>query len=245
VDDSGWYAEIEGRRRRRFRGVYLLLAFAALMAVGFANTQRMMHDGDLRPASATIVALGTGSSGEPTMTSRFQDADGAWHTDTQPASYHYARGEPRVGETVDYLYGIKPISGFYAVPRADAPLRWLFGAVALLFALLGAGAAWLILRERNYRRRLLATARREPLAAARLGERAYSLPAGAAGTQRVALWRLEGRYFDPAAGEYVDCASDWQPAPAPADFDPARAPPVFVDPLAPSRYWLPARQATV
>jgi hypothetical protein len=55
VDDSGWYAEIEGRRRRRFRGVYLLLAFAALMAVGFANTQRIMHDGDLQPASAPMV----------------------------------------------------------------------------------------------------------------------------------------------------------------------------------------------
>jgi hypothetical protein len=241
MDEQRWYEEIERRRRARFRGVYLLLGFAALMALGFANSTRMMHGAGLQPATATIVALGVGSGGEPTMTSRFQDATGAWHTDVQPASYHYADGEPRVGESIGYLYGTKRHSGFYAVPRADAPLRWLFGPIALLFALLGAGAAWLILRERNYRHRLVATARREPLANARIGQRAYALPAGAAGTQRVELWRLEGRYFDPGAGEYVDCASDWQGAPAPADFDPAHAPPVFIDPITPSRYWLPAR----
>src|SRR5204863_4468553 len=76
ADERRWYREIERRLASRFRGVYLLVGFAALMGFGFANTQSMMHDGSLLPVTATVVALGTSSSGEPTMTSAFVDAEG-------------------------------------------------------------------------------------------------------------------------------------------------------------------------
>src|SRR5207344_231755 len=63
ADERRWYREIERRLAARFRSVYLLFGFAALMGFGFANMQRMMHDAELLPATATVVALGTGSSG--------------------------------------------------------------------------------------------------------------------------------------------------------------------------------------
>jgi hypothetical protein len=232
-----WYREIEKRLSVRFRGVYLTVGFAALMAFGFANTQRVLHDGDLLPASATVVALGTGSSGEPTMTSTFQDAEGNWHRDTQPASYHYARGEPRVGDRIDYLYGVK-YGDFYAVPRADGILKWMFGVPAAVFALSSFVLGALILRERAFRRRLVQGGKREALETPRIGHRSLSLPAGASGVHHIKLWRLEGRYWDSALNEYVEAASDWQPLPVPT-LNETDVPPVLVDPQDPSRYWLP------
>jgi len=152
ADERRWYREIERRLAARFRGVYLTLGFAALMAFGFANTQSMMHDGSLLPVTATVVALGTDSSGEATMTSAFVDAEGNWHRDVQPASYHYARGEPRIGDSIDYLYGIHPATNsFYAVPRADGILKWFFGLPAALFALVGVGPLMIILGQRHRR----------------------------------------------------------------------------------------------
>ena len=238
-DERRWYREIERRLAARFRGVYLLFGFAGLMAFGFANSQRMMHDGSLLPVTATIVALGTDSSGEPTMTSAFVDAEGNWHRDTQPASYHYARGEPRVGDKVAYLYGVHPATGmFYMTPRADGILKWFFGVPALLSALCGAVVTMLILRERNARRALVRGGLRVPLELPRIGHRALSLPAGAAGTVHFELWRLEGRVFDAARGEFVECASDWQ-QPPPPELGTAPLPPLLVDPKRPARRWLP------
>jgi hypothetical protein len=234
-----WYREIEKRLSTRFRGVYLAVGFAALMAFALANTQRLMHNAALLPVSATIVALGTDSSGEPTMTSTFQDAEGNWHRDTQPASYHYARGEPRVGESIAYLYGVLPSTGlFYAVPRADGILKWMFGVPAAIFALFSVLLGVLILRERAFRRHLVQDGKREALETPRIGHRDLAVPAGASGVHRIQMWRLEGRYWDSARNEYVEAASDWQPLPVPT-LNETDVPPVLVDPQDPSRYWLP------
>jgi len=237
--DRRWFEEIERRLTQRFRGVYIALTFAGVCGFALVNTQRMMHDPALLPATATIVALGTGSGGEATMTSAFVDAEGNWHRDTQPASYHYARGEPRVGEQLEYLYGIKPATGdFYAVPRADGMLKWAFGLAAGLLALAGLGFGVVVLREHDARRRLVRLGERLPLQMPRIGHRSVTLPSGARGTLRVDMWRLEGRVFDAARGEYVECASDWQ-QPPPPELDPECVPPLLVDPARPSRRWLP------
>lgn len=239
ADERRWYREIERRLAARFRGVYLAIGFAGLMGFGFANTQRMMHDGALLPVTATIVALGTDSSGEPTMTSTFVDAEGNWHRDTQPASYHYARGEPRVGDKVDYLYGVLPATGsFYAVVRADGILKWFFGVPAAIFTVVGVVLALLILRERAGRRALVAGGLRIALELPRIGHRAVTLPGGAAGAIHFELWRLEGRVFDAERGEFVECASDWQ-QPPPPELGATPLPPLLVDPARPSRRWLP------
>jgi hypothetical protein len=239
ADERRWYREIERRLAARFRGVYLSFGFAALMGFGFANTQRMMHDGALLPVTATVVALGTDSSGEPTMTSSFVDAEGNWHRDTQPASYHYARGEPRVGDSIPYLYGIHSATGmFYSVPRADGILKWFFGVPAAVFTLVGIVLVVLILRERSARRELVRVGLRVPLEMPRIGHRAMTLPGGAAGAVHFELWRLEGRVFDAARGEFVECASDWQ-QPPPPELGAAPLPPLLVDRRHPGRSWLP------
>jgi len=239
ADERRWYREIERRLAARFRGVYLTLGFAALMAFGFANTQSMMHDGSLLPVTATVVALGTDSSGEATMTSAFVDAEGNWHRDVQPASYHYARGEPRIGDSIDYLYGIHPATNsFYAVPRADGILKWFFGVPAALFALVGVVLVMIILRERDRRRALVRAGLRVPLEMPRIGHRAMTIPGGAAGAVHIEMWRLEGRVFDAARGEFIECASDWQ-QPPPPEIGNAPLPPLLVDPKRPTRRWLP------
>jgi hypothetical protein len=238
-DDRRWFEEIERRLTQRFRGVYIAIFFAGVCGFALVNTQRMMHDAALLPVTATIVALGAGSGGEPTMTSAFVDAEGNWHRDTQPASYHYARGEPRVGESIEYLYGVKPATGdFYAVPRADGTLKWLFGVAGGLLALAGIAFGAVVLREHDARRALVRAGQRLALETPRIGFRRMTLPRGAGGSQLVELWRLEGRAYDRARGEYIECASDWQQPPPPT-LDPSRLPPLLLDPARPSRYWLP------
>jgi hypothetical protein len=238
-EDRRWYEEIERRLTERFRGVYICIFAAAVFFVGVLNTQRMMHEPGLLSATGTIVALGTGSGGEPTMTAVFQDAEGNWHRDTQGYGYHYARGEPRVGEPIEYLYGTKARSGdFYAVPRADGFLKWAFGVPAALFTLMAIVFGVLVMREHDTRRALVRNGLRLPLQAPRIGRMQFSVPTGASGSHRVDLWRLEGSVFDAARGEFVDCASDWQ-QPPPPELDLARVPPLLVDPARPSRRWLP------
>jgi hypothetical protein len=241
VDESGWYAEIDRRGRQRLPGFYLCAGFFVLMLVGYANSTRMMHGPGYTAAEGTIVALGTGSGGEPTMTSEIRDAAGVVHRDTQPTSYHYARGEPRVGESIGYLYRASPYTGeFVAVVRADGLLKWLFGPAAAVMGLFGLGSLAFILRQARQRRALVREGERVKIELPRIGHRSMALPAGAAGTVRIDLWRLEGRVFDPQQGEYVECASDWQQPPAPEPgFDPALVPPLLVDRAKPSRRWLP------
>ena len=239
-DDRRWLDEIGRRFATRMHGVYLCLGAAALFGLGLANTQRMLHEPGMLPAQATIVALGTGSSGEPTFTATFADAEGNWHRDTQEYSYHYARGEPRVGEQLDYLYIVKPETDYFqAAPRADGILQWLFGVPVAFFVLLGIVLGVVIMREHNARRALVRSGQRVPVQMPRLGFRSLVLPAKyTSGSTHVELWRLEGRVYDASAGEYVDCASDWQ-QPPPPELELSRVPPLLVDPARPSRRWLP------
>jgi len=133
-----------------------------------------------------------------------------------------------------------PISGdFYAAPRADGWLRWMFGLPAALFALLSVGAGVLVMREHNTRRALVREGERVPLEMPRIGHKTLTVGTGAAGTANVELWRLEGRVFDAERCEYIEIASDWQQPPPPPELDLSRVPPLLVDKSRPSRRWLP------
>jgi hypothetical protein len=238
-DEALYRAEISRRCRRRMGGVYICLVAAMLFATGVVFSTAMMHGEGYSAATGTIVALGTGSSGEPTFTGEFTDSAGVVHRDTQNYGYHYARGEPRLGERVDYLYKTMPLGGeFRSFPRGDGFLRWAFGAPAAFFVLLAALFYWIIARERGFRLRLIREGKREHLEAARIRHRSVVVPTGA-NSHRVDLWRVEGRYFDPARGEYVDCHGDWESPPAPA-LPAGAAPLLLVDPTNSSRYWLPS-----
>jgi 2'-5' RNA ligase len=163
-DDAHYRAEIARRCRRRMAGVYVCIAAAALFGTGVAFSTRMIHGDGYSAATGTIVALGTGSSGEPTFTGEFTDAAGVVHRDTQEYGYHYARGEPQLGQRVKYLYKASALTGdFHSFPSAAGIVHWVFGIPAVLFVLLGALFAWLIARERGFRLRLLGEGRRERL----------------------------------------------------------------------------------
>ena len=238
-DERRWLEEIGRRLAQRFRGVYVAIGAAALFGLALANTQRMMHEPWLSPAKATIVSLGIDSSGERAFTAAFADAEGNWHRDTRPYSYYYSRGEPRVGETLPYLYGVSPLTNdFRAMPRADVVLQWLFGIPTALFALLAVGFGVVVMREHDLRRALVRTGQRLPVQMPAIGHRTLVLPGAGGNAVRMDMWRLEGRVYDATAGGYVECHSDWQ-QPPPPELDPARVPPLLVDPARPSLRWLP------
>jgi len=236
-DARRWLEEIERRLTQRFRAVYLLITMAALFGFGVMYSQRMVHGASLRAAQGSVVALGTSSTGEPTFTTAFVDAEGNWHRETESYGYWYHRGKPYVGAPIEYMYGIK-YGDFYAEPRGDHMLKWLFGVPAGLFALFGILAGVVIMREHDTRRALVRGGQRVPLQMPRIGHRHVTLPGGPAGPASFDLWRLEGRVFDAGAGEYVECASDWQ-QPPPPELDLSRVPPLLVDPAQPRKRWLP------
>jgi hypothetical protein len=240
-EEQSWLDELRRRRRQRLWGVYLCAAFVALMLAGYFNSIRLVHGKGFTPVTGTIVALGTGSSGEPTFTAEVRLPDGSVHHDTEETSYHHARGEPRVGEGIDYIYRPSPYDSrdVQVWVRADFILKWMFGPAAAIMGLFGSGALIRILRQHSQRRALVRGGERVLVELPQVGHRSITLPAGAGNIVRVDTWRLEGRVFDPDAGEYVEVASDWQQLPAPESFDAASVPPLLVDRAKRSRRWLP------
>jgi hypothetical protein len=235
------YAEIDRHARRRLIGVWLCFAAATLLSIGMFNALSMMHgDHDFTAVDARIVAVARDpQSGELRMTSEFSDAAGVVHRDTQTDGYHYAPGDPQVGQRIEYLYEAGPITGdFHAFPRADRILQWVFGVPAALLALLGAVVAALVQRERRRRRRLVRNGRREPGQAPSIRRRTVVLPMGNR-AEAVAMWRLEASWFDATRSRFVACHGDWE-AGTPPELAGAPPPVILVDPDAPSRYWLPS-----
>ena len=238
---QSWLNELKRRRRQRLPGVYLCAAVAALMLAGYCNSIRLMHGKGFAQVTGTIVALGPGSGGEPTMTSEIRLPDGSLHRATEATSYHYARGEPRIGESIDYIYRPSPdgTGDVQLWVRGDGILKWMFGSAAAILGGVGLGMLWLVLREHAQRRELVRTGERVALEMPSIANRHVALPGGAAGTLEFDLWRLQGRVFDARAGEYVDVASDWQQPPAPQGIDAALLPPLLVEKGKSGRRWLP------
>jgi hypothetical protein len=239
--DTELLAEIGRHCRQRMMAVYLMFGFALLLSLGVFNSQRMMHPADMVPAEGVIVAVGKdANNGETTFTAKFTDAAGVRHTDTQSAGYHYAPGEPQVGQPIEYLYIDRPPNGFYAFPRADRILQLVFGVPMLLMVFCGALFLWLILRQRAWRRWLVRNGTRVQGEGYEIRERTVVIPGGSGGAVSVHTWRLQARRFDPAASEYVDVHGDWRQPPVPKIDAQTEFPPILVDPRKPARYWLPS-----
>jgi hypothetical protein len=245
IDDAALFAEIGKDLRRRMPGIWLVVVLALLLLVGVAYSAPMMHSGNPKAADGTIVAVERDpQTGELWMTSEFTDDTGTVHRDRETDGYHYAPGDPVVGQSIRYFYERGQATGdLQAYPRADYLLKWVFGAPAALLVLFAAITLWFLLRRRALRRRLVRVGRREPGQMPRIRQRTLVLPAGR-NVQAIEQWRLEARYFEPTRTEFVDCHSEWQPAPAPELAKDAPPPTILVDPERPARYWLPVATAT-
>lgn len=242
-DDAIYYTEISRDLRKRYAGVWLCLVMAALLSIGVFYSVPMMHGSDdFAAADGTIVEVWRDQSGELQMTSEFKDAEGVVHRDTKDEHYHYAKGDPQVGQSISYFYRRSELTGDQrAFPRADGILKLVFGVPMAFMLLVAAGGFWFLQHKRNFRRRLVREGRREVGQMPAIVHRSITIPVGAAAGQPIDMWRLQARYFEPTRGEFVDCHSDWMGAPfsAPELTPDTPLPPIFVDPGNPKRYWLP------
>lgn len=243
ASDAELDAEIARDIRRRAGGVLICLIMVALMSIGVFNSIRMMHGSDFQVADGTIVEVKKGLQGETLMTSEFRDAAGNLHRDTQTDGYHYAPGEPVVGQSIEYLYkNLEHTGELRAFPRADRILQWVFGLPMALFALLSAGTSWFLLHRRALRRRLVRSGRREAGAGHTLARRTVPVLGGNTGPME--MWRLEARYFEPERAEFVECRSDWHHSQLPVLGPDSPLSPILLDPTKPGRYWLPVGALT-
>jgi hypothetical protein len=240
LDDDVLYREIGRDFRRRMPGVYLCLAVSALLLLPLPHTMSMMHgDGDYTAVMGRIVEVSKDpQTGRLLMTSEYTDASGTVHRDTEHDGYHYAAGDPQVGQPIEYLYKTLDVTGeVRGFPRADRMLKWVFGGPAAFLALVGAVFAWLLLRKRAWRRRLVREGRREPGQAPTIRHKTMVVPTRHA-THVIPLWRVEASWFDPDRAQFIACHGEWEKDAPPAD-DATLAPVILVDPRKPSRYWLP------
>jgi hypothetical protein len=186
-----------------------------------------------------IVAVERDSErNEILMTSEFIDADGKAHRDTQTSGYHYARGEPEVGQAITYLYWRNELSGELGyTPRADGILKWLFGVAGAIFILMAVLTFAYINRHRRLRLRLIASGRRER--GARYAIESRTVVISVKVTHVIEQWRLNARYFENSLSGFKDCHSDWEPGLPPDRLDGLTVPMILVDASDPRRYWLP------
>ena len=135
--------EIATQVSHRRLGFWLALLFAAFLFGLLPFTFRMMHSyDDAVMVDARIIAVDRDpASGETRMTSEFIDLTGKAHRATESAAYHYAPGEPEVGQKIAYFYRPDAAGDIYGTPRADGLLKWLFGGAGALLALIASALA--------------------------------------------------------------------------------------------------------
>jgi hypothetical protein len=238
--DAAHLAEIPTDARRRPPGIWIAAAGAVLLAMPVPFSLAMVHGEGLTPVEGRIVAVGKDPESGETMMDVDVPIDGVVHRDRETAAYHYAPGEPTVGEPIAYAYRVSDATGdvlLYA--RADGLLRWVFGVPAAFLALLAGGMAVFLARRRKRHTALVAHGLRMPAQGARLRHRSLVLPAGGGRSQAVQQWRLEASFFEPQRAAFVECRSDWRPAPAPESVEALGPIEIHVDPADPSRHWLP------
>jgi hypothetical protein len=238
--DAALLAEIDRDTRRRRVGVWITAVPALLLAAVVPFSLPMMHGEGLVPVEGRIVAVGKDPQSGETMMDIEVPIGGTIHRDRETAGYHYAPGEPTVGERIDYAYRVSDITGDVLLyTRADGLLRWVFGLPAAFLALVSIVLGFVLARRRRLRRHLVAHGLRLPAQGARIRHRALVLPAGGGRAQEVRMWRLEANYFEPQRAAFLPCRSEWQAAPSPASIDALPPPVVLVDPANPARCWLP------
>jgi hypothetical protein len=238
--DAELLGEIAKDARRRRIAAWIAALSAAALAIAAAHSLRLTHGPGLTPVEGRIVAVGRDAqSGEAVMDIEVPVA-GVMHRERETAAYHYAPGEPTVGEAIPYAYRISEATGDPVLyTRADGLLRWGFGGAAAFLGVLALGLAAFVSRQRRLRTFLVAHGLRLPAQGARVRERTLVLPVNG-GARTVRQWRLEASFFEPGRAAFVECASEWRPAPAPASIDALPVAVVLVDPADPSRHWLPA-----
>ena len=233
-------AEISRQVRFRSPGFWLATLFALFFFGLMPFTFPMMHyQENATTVDATIVEVGRDpENGEFLLTSEFSDADGVVHRDTQTSGYHYAWGEPEVGQHLKYIYWRNKLSGdFESTPRADSMLKWLFGSAGAVLALFAIGLGVYVDRDRRLRLRLIKSGRRER--GARYAIEAKTTVITIKTMVIIHQWRLTARYFEESLTAFKDCQSDWQPGLPPESLDNLTVPMILVDMLDPRRYWLP------
>lgn len=238
--DQALHKEVARQVRLRSPGFWLSLiaALGCFMAMFFSF--RMMHDQEgAVTVIGTIVAVERDSErGEILMTSEFTDIDGKVHRDTQTSGYHYAKGEPEVGQQIGYVYWKNKLTGeFRTTPRNDVLVKWIFGSFGLMFALMATAVFIYVNRHRRLRLRLIVSGRRERGAGYAIESRTITIAIKV--THIIHQWRLNARYFENSVSGFKDCHSDWEPGLPPDRLDGLNVPMILVDARNPSRYWLP------
>jgi len=239
-EDSALRAEIKRQVRIRSIGFWLAAIFALIFfGLTFFSFPMMHHQKNTVSVDATIVAVERDpQNGETLMTSEFSDAEGVLHRDTQTSGYHYAWGEPQVGQRVPYVYWRSGITGdISSFPRADSILKWMFGSAAAVLALMAIGVWFFVSRHRRLRLRLIKSGRRER--GVRYAIEAKTTVITMKTTVIIHQWRLTARYYEESLTAFKDCHSDWQPGLPPAHLDNLTVPMILVDATDPRRYWLP------
>ena len=239
-EESLLRAEIKRQIRFRSPGFWLAVIFAMFFFVLMMFSFPMMHyQEDTTDVDATIVAVERDpENGEILMTSEFTDADGKVHRDRQTSGYHYALGEPEIGQQLDYIYWRNKLSGdFESTPRADGMLKWMFGSAGAVLAVMAIVLGIYIDRHRRLRLRLIGSGRRER--GARYAIEAKTTVITLKTTHIIEQWRLNARYFEESLMGFKDCHSDWQPGLPPDRLDDLTVPMILVDTVDPGRYWLP------
>jgi|GEM_PF-1549413 len=239
-EENALRAEIARQVRLRSPGLWLSAIGALVFFTLTFFTYGMMHyQKNTTTVDASVVAVERDSKrNEILMTSEFVDTDGKRHRDTQTSRYHYARGEPEVGQRITYLYWRSERTGeLGSTPRADGILKWIFGSASAVFAITSVLAFAYINRHRRLRLRLIASGRRERGTAYAIESKTITIAIKV--THIIHQWRLNARYFENSQSGFKDCHGDWEPGLAPDRLDGLAVPMILVDENDPSRYWLP------
>lgn len=238
--DDALRTEIDRQARSRSLGFWLAAVFS-LVFFGLASFSfRMMHDEEGAVAvDGSIVAVERDTrNGELLMTTEFVDADGKVHRDTLPEGYHYASGEPEVGQDIEYVYWRSKYTGeIDSHPRNDILVKWVLGSAGLVLAVMALAVSIYMNRHRRLRLRLLESGRRER--GARYAIEAKTTVIALKVTHIIHQWRLNARYFEESLAGFKDCHSDWQPGLPPDHLDGLTVSMILVDASNPRRYWLP------
>jgi hypothetical protein len=238
--DEALRTEIARQARFRSAGFWLSVVGALLFFSLMFFTYGMVHyQKNATTVEARIVAVEHDANrNETLMTSEFVDADGEVHRDTQTSGYHYARGEPEVGQAISYLYWRSDLTGeFGSTPRGDGILKWLFGCAGAVLTLMAIITFVYVNRHRRLRLRLIASGRRERGAGYAIESRTVTIPLKV--THVIHQWRLNASYFENSQSGFKNCHSDWQPGLPPDRLDDLTVPVILVDVADPRRYWLP------
>ena len=238
--DDALRTEIHREARSRSLGFWLAVIFALVFFGLAAFSFRMMHDQDGAVAvDGSIVAVERDpGNGELLMTSEFFDTEGKMHRDTLPEGYHYASGEPKVGQRIEYVYWRSPFTGeIDSHPRNDIFVKWIFISAGLILGVMALVVSIYMNRHRRLRLRLIASGRRER--GARYAIEAKTTVISLKVTHTIHQWRLNARYFEDSLTAFKDCHSDWQPGLPPDRLDNLTLPMILVDAANPRHYWLP------